>query len=134
MSDTPSARSLLDKLGVKPEHTVAVLGIRDASFTAELKGRARRVTTGRTKGADLIFLSCEKPADLQKIAVVKPDLARDGALWVVRPKGKGATGPSEAETMRAGLDAGLVDVKVVSFSATHTAEKFVYRLKDRQRM
>jgi hypothetical protein len=33
--------------------------------------------------------------------------------------------------MVAGKAAGLVDVKVVSFSATHTAEKFVIPIKDR---
>jgi hypothetical protein len=33
--------------------------------------------------------------------------------------------------MTAGKRAGLVDVKVVSFSATHTAEKFVIPRADR---
>lgn len=33
--------------------------------------------------------------------------------------------------MAAGKAAGLVDVKVVSFSPTHTAEKFVIPVKDR---
>jgi hypothetical protein len=33
--------------------------------------------------------------------------------------------------MRAGKAAGLVDVKVVSFSATHTAEKFVIPVRAR---
>ena len=47
----------------------------------------------------------------------------DGAVWVVRPKG--SPDITEAETMAAGKRAGLVDVKVVSFSETHTAEKFV---------
>jgi hypothetical protein len=41
----------------------------------------------------------------------------------IRPKGSPAI--SESEVMASGKDAGLVDVKVVSFSATHTAEKFV---------
>ena len=34
--------------------------------------------------------------------------------------------------MQAGKAAGLVDVKVVSFSATHTAERFVIPVKDRR--
>jgi hypothetical protein len=50
-------------------------------------------------------------------------LKPDGALWVIRPKGSKAV--SEAEVMSAGKHAGLVDVKVASFSDTHTAEKFV---------
>ena len=51
--------------------------------------------------------------------LIKPD----GAVWIVRPKGRKDV--TEAETMAAGKRAGLVDVKVVSFSETHTAEKFV---------
>jgi hypothetical protein len=47
----------------------------------------------------------------------------------VRPKGRPEIG--EAAVMAAGKAAGLVDVKVVSFSVTHTAEKFVIPAKDR---
>jgi hypothetical protein len=47
----------------------------------------------------------------------------DGAIWIVRPKGRPEI--TEAETMAAGKRAGLVDVKVVAFSDTHTAEKYV---------
>ena len=54
-------------------------------------------------------------------------MRKDGALWVVRPKGA-KTEVTEGATQQAGLEAGLVDVKVVSFSDTHTAEKFVFRL------
>jgi hypothetical protein len=48
-----------------------------------------------------------------------------GALW--EPSGEDFLSPAltEAEVMAAGKEAGLVDVKVVSFSPTHTAEKFV---------
>jgi hypothetical protein len=38
---------------------------------------------------------------------------------------------TEREMMRAGQDAGLVDVKVVSFSEVLTAEKFVVPLARR---
>jgi hypothetical protein len=34
--------------------------------------------------------------------------------------------------MKAGKTAGLVDVKVVRFSDTHTAEKYVIPVKDRR--
>jgi hypothetical protein len=52
-----------------------------------------------------------------------PRLKADGVLWTLRPKG--SKDLSEAEMRQAGLDAGLVDVKVVSFSDVLTAEKFV---------
>ena len=48
---------------------------------------------------------------------------------MIRPKGSSAI--SESEVMSAGKRAGLVDVKVVSFSKTHTAEKFVIPRADR---
>jgi hypothetical protein len=61
--------------------------------------------------------------------VLKRSLKPNGALWVIRPKGRPEI--TESAVMVAGQAAGLVDVKVVSFSATHTAEKFVIPIKDR---
>jgi hypothetical protein len=49
---------------------------------------------------------------------------------VIRPKGKAVI--TESDVMAAGKKAGLVDVKVVSFSETHTAEKFVIPVAKRQ--
>jgi hypothetical protein len=57
------------------------------------------------------------------------DLKPAGALWVVRPKGRREI--TESDVMAAGKAAGLVDVKVVSFSDTHTAEKFVIPVAQR---
>ena len=50
-------------------------------------------------------------------------LSSAGALWIVYPKGRQEI--TELQVLDAGRAAGLVDVKVVSFSATHTALKFV---------
>jgi len=44
-------------------------------------------------------------------------------LWVVAPKGVKEI--TEADVLAGGRKAGLVDVKVVRFSETHTAHKFV---------
>jgi len=71
----------------------------------------------------------ERKAELGRIGKLKSSLRPDGALWVIRPKGRPEI--SEMAVMRAGQAAGLVDVKVVSFSATHTAEKFVIPLRAR---
>ena len=52
-----SNRSRLDKLGVKPDARIAVLGLDDAGFLAELRGRTSAVTSGRVpKAADLVFI------------------------------------------------------------------------------
>jgi len=128
--DAPSTRPLLDKLGVKPGHRVSVIRIDDEGFLGLVRTRTGEVSVGRAKAkSDLIFYGVRKRADLGRIATLKRSLVPNGALWTVRPKGVKEI--TEAETMAAGLDAGLVDVKVVSFSPTHTAEKFVFRIADR---
>ena len=115
--------SRLDKLGVKPQHAVLVLGVRDAGFERELAGRAARVATRAAGKADIIFYAAASRAALDRLKPLQAHLARDGALWVIRPRGAAAI--TEADVMQAGKKAGLVDVKVVRFSDTHTAEKFV---------
>jgi hypothetical protein len=111
---------LVDKLGVKPDHRVAVLGL-DAGFLAR---RTRTPPSTRaTRDHDLIFLAVEKAADLTRIAKLTGALAPAGALWTIRPRGKKEV--SESAVREAARAAGLVDVKVARFSETHTAEKFV---------
>jgi len=117
-------RLLVDKLGVKPDHRVAVLGVRDAGFLALLdKKLKQKAATRATSDHDLIFFAVEKAADLERIASLVPSLQPTGALWTVRPRGKIEV--SESAVREAARAAGLVDVKVARFSETHTAEKFV---------
>src|SRR5207248_10385861 len=101
----------------------------DADFVEQLRARGASVSRRAVRDADHIYLAADSTADLRKITALKEGLRKDGSFWVIRPKG-GKT-ITEAGTQQAGLDAGLVDVKVVSFSPSHTAEKFVYRLADR---
>ena len=72
---------------------------------------------------DMIFALFRHRNDLRRLRSLVPRLKADGVLWTLRPKGSNDL--TEAEMMRAGQDAGLVDVKVVSFSDVLTAEKFV---------
>jgi hypothetical protein len=51
------------------------------------------------------------------------------ALWIVYPKGQKHI--TENDVLAAGRKAGLKDVKVVGFSPTHTALKFVIPLRSR---
>jgi hypothetical protein len=114
----------LDKLGVKPGLEVVLRGVADPAFEAELAARGARLTVGRLKkGADLVFLGAETRAALAGLAAARAAIQPAGAIWVIRPKGAKAI--TEADVMAAGKAAGLVDVKVASFSRTHTAEKLV---------
>ncbi|HLW17812.1 MAG TPA: hypothetical protein VKV69_10685 [Actinomycetota bacterium] len=128
--DQPSPRPLLDKLGVKPEHRVALIGAFDADFVEQLRARGASVSRRIVQNADQIYLAAGANKDLTKIGPLRKSLRKDGSFWVVRPKGP-ETPVTEDGTRQAGLDAGLVDVKVVAFSPTHSAMKFVYRLADR---
>jgi hypothetical protein len=118
-----SPKSRIDKIGVKPGQRVSVLGVSDRAFVDELKAAGADVSERVRKNSDATFVAVESSADLRRIASLAKSLAPAGALWAIRRKG--LADASEALTMAAGKAAGLVDVKVVRFSETHTAEKFV---------
>ena len=116
--------SRLQKIGVKTDWRVAALGVDDTSFLKELEDAVLHLSIGRViKEADAIFVGVSKEAELGRLEKLKASLKPNGALWIIRPKGRPEI--SERATMAAGKAAGLVDVKVVGFSTTHTAEKFV---------
>jgi hypothetical protein len=119
--------SRLDKLGVKAGMRVWITGAIEEGFQKELEGRGatvmRRVPAASRGDVDLIFYPADRRAALARLAELATNLKPDGALWVVRPKGIREI--TEGDTMAAGKRAGLVDVKVVSFSDTLTAEKFM---------
>ena len=121
--------SRLDKLGVKADQLVIVHGLDDEEFERELKARGVRLSARLSGEADIIFYGAESRPALNKLQALQKNLKRDGAIWVVRPKGVEAI--TETDVMKAGKAAGLVDVKVARFSDTHTAEKFVIPVKDR---
>lgn len=122
-------RSLMDKLGVKEGMNVTVDGVDDATFLLELAARTHGPS--RVGGAiDIVFFGVEDPKALVRLANFKRMLASDGAIWVVHRKGKDAT-VKDTDVFAAAKLVGLVDNKVVAFSATHTAERLVIPLKDR---
>ena len=45
-------------------------------------------TRSPTGEADVVFLAAETPAALEQIASLRDQIARDGAIWVIRPKGR----------------------------------------------
>jgi hypothetical protein len=122
--------SRLQKIGVKADWRAAALGITDLAFLNELQAAVGFLSIGRVvKHCDAIFFGASRAQQLTRLRQLKASLKPNGALWVVRPKGRPEI--SEAEVMAAGKAAGLVDVKVVGISPTHTAEKFVIPLADR---
>jgi hypothetical protein len=126
-------KSLLEKLGVKPDQRVCILGLGRA-FADDVAAIAHRAPSSALRGNfDMIFCAIESEAELVRIARCKEHLVANGALWAVAPKGKGS--PVRENVLRAALlDAGLVDTKVASFSATHTALKAVIPVDERPRV
>jgi len=121
---------LIDKLGVKAGHRVALLGVGDEGFLSQLRAAGAELSVGRRrKQSDHLFLAVESMADLGKIASLEASMARIGAAWVVYPKGRKDL--READVIGTGVAAGLVDNKVVRFSETHTALRFVIPLARR---
>ncbi len=123
-------RPLLDKLGVKPGMRVAVLGVEDPTFMADLRARTDDVTLREPlPGSDAIFLNVEGPDDVRRLNELRRLIKPNGAVWAVFRKGRRDF--NENDVLRLGLESGLVDVKVVRFSDMHTALKFVIRKAER---
>jgi hypothetical protein len=113
--------SLMDKLGVKPGLMVRLVGEFDPEFRMQVAERkASTVAKGKS---NLLFLAAARSLELNQIQKLKANLEPGGALWVIYPKGVPQI--KEIQVIEAGRAAGMKDVKVAKFSATHTALKFV---------
>jgi hypothetical protein len=122
---------LLDKLGVKPGSRVAIVDMDEPGFVDLLRERTSDIVVGRPRTpCDIVFLGVESAADLRRLKDLKSWIEPNGAIWIVRPKG-GRSALRETDVIAAGLAAGLVDNKIASFSETHGAMRFVFRLRDR---
>ena len=115
------------QIGIKPGQRVMVIGLDTPGSPPRSSSAATLVKRG-LKELDHLFLAVSATVDLERIPSLKAALKPKGTL-VLRPKGP--QGLKESDTREAGRAAGLVDVKVVGFSASHSAEKFVIPLSER---
>ncbi len=126
-----ATKPLLDKLGVKPGAKVAVLNLDDPLFLKLLRERTTDIVFGKPRSAcDIVFMGARQKKELERLKNVKQWIEPNGAIWVIRPKG-GRSELRDTDLIEAGLAAGLVDNKIASFSETHGAMRFVFRLRDR---
>jgi hypothetical protein len=117
-------KTRMEKLGVKAGTRVALVGDAEAAFVAELRHSKAEISSGNVDtDAEAIFLVIDAQGGLRYAAKLAKKLTGSAALWIVYPKGKKEI--SETDVLDAGRKAGLKDVKVVGFSPTHTALKFV---------
>jgi len=117
-------KSTAEKLGIKPGLVISAVAMVDGNLVTDLRTKAKSFSDSKPlSNSDLIFFGAAKAAELARAKKLAPSLSSAGALWIVYPKGRQEI--TELQVLDAGRAAGLVDVKVVSFSATHTALKFV---------
>jgi len=117
-------RSRLEKLGVEKGMKVTIIGTLEQEFEDELAEATPTVLRGTiAKETDCIFLFAATTKELERAKNIAKVLRGAVALWIVYPKGRKEI--TENDVLRTGRASGLKDVKVVGFSVTHTALKFV---------
>jgi hypothetical protein len=123
-------KSRIEKLGVKPGTKVALLGSFEPDFLKEVGALTNSVSKDKVAAdTECIFFGAELKKDLGGLTKISKSMKSATALWIVYPKGQKQI--TEIDVLAAGRKTGLKDVKVVGFSATHTALKFVIPLTAR---
>ncbi|HXC87332.1 MAG TPA: hypothetical protein VNU23_06055 [Candidatus Cybelea sp.] len=123
-------KSRIEKIGLKPGAKISLLGDFDADFLDELKQLEGSLTKDKAAaGSEAVFFAADSEKELSQVRKVRKSLKGATALWIVYPKGQ--KGITENDVIATGRKTGLKDVKVVGFSQTHTALKFVIPLDRR---
>jgi len=120
-----------EKLGVKAGVNISLLGKFDQEFLQELRAATKNVHYGEIAPAtEIIFLMVASTKELSaEISKTAKTMKGATALWIAYPKANKEI--TENDVLTAGRKSGLKDVKVVGFSVTHTALKFVLPLDRR---
>jgi hypothetical protein len=128
-----SLRPRIDRLGVKPGLRVAVIGVEDELLLSELRARTDEIVIGMPRSRrDVIFYAAESLSALGELETLRTRILHTGAIWVVSRKGNERS-ITDTDVIAAAKRVGLIDNKVVSFSATHTALRLVIPLALRDR-
>lgn len=123
-------KSRIEKLGVKPGATVSLLGEFETEFLREIGALTKSLSKGKVVAdSDCIFFAAESKKDLAALSKIAKLMMGATALWIVYPKGQKHI--TEMDVLSAGRKSGLKDIKVVGFSPTHSALKFVIPLAER---
>ncbi len=117
-------KSTIEKLGIKPGLKISAIHMpADAAMKDARESSAEFAEKKPLRDSEAIFFGVGSESELTNIKKLVSSLAGNGALWIVYPKGRKEI--TELQVLDAGRAAGLVDIKVVSYSPTHTALKFV---------
>ena len=130
-SGTPLVRKLGLKAGMRaafvnaPDHLPSLLG--------ELP-QPLRILKRPARDMDFVHFFVSRRRSLEaRLPTLKAALAAAGMLWISWPKKSSSlsTEVAESDIRAAGLEAGLVDVKICAVDEDWSGLKFVYRRADR---
>jgi len=123
-------KSRIEKLGLKPGTKVVLLGSFEQGLLKEVDALTKSVSKGKVAAdTECIFFAADSKKDLEALPKISKSMKGAAALWIVYPKGQKQI--TELDVLASGRKTGLKDVKVVGFSPTHTALKFVIPLSKR---
>lgn len=132
-----STRSLIEKLGIKAEYSIALLNYPE--HYPQLLGSLPEGISVQDLGKDALdfiqfFTRQKKDLELM-FPRLTSYLKETGMIWICWPKGssKLETDLNENIVRDLGLAIGLVDVKVAAIDEDWSALKFVVRVKDRSK-
>ncbi|MGO8983724.1 MAG: DUF3052 family protein [Terriglobales bacterium] len=132
-SGTPLAK----KLGIKDDFRVALLHLPD-EVRVEISGALEKCRlqslASKNKDFDFIFLFTKSRAALElELPAAANALAPAGMLWISWPKKSSGVSTDLTENVirEAGLNAGLVDIKVCAVNDVWSGLKFVIPVRNR---
>ena len=129
-----SHRDVVDKLGVKPGHAVAVVGSCDPRLEARVLERTGRGPAEPDELADVVLIWADAATDaVSTLQEWKARIEPNGGIWLLTPKRTQPGYVDQTELIEAGKEAGVVDNKICSVSDTTSAMRFVIRKVDRPR-
>lgn len=129
-----SKRSLSAKLGLRDGMRVALLDA-PTDYVDQLEPLPEIRLTRDLRGTkDFVqFFTRSRSLLTRRLPVIVRSLDWNGMAWISWPKKSSgvATEVDEGDVRRAGLEAGLVDVKICAVDEVWSGLKFVFRLEDR---
>lgn len=129
-------RSVVEKLGIKPGHAVALAHEAreiDPDLSQAIIERTGRPPATEDEGLDIVLAIIDETSDaVEVLKKWRTHLVPNGGIWLLTAK-RGQPGyVDQRELIGAGEQAQVVDNKVCSVSPTISAIRFVTRKKDRR--
>lgn len=132
-----SGTPLIKKLGIKPGHRLLVVDppANYWDLLGELPGEVEVKGPSSRARLDFVHVFASEARGLRRrLGSLRRRISEDGMVWVSWPKKSSGveTDVDGNVVRRAGLAAGLIDVKVCAVDETWSALKFVIPVKDRR--